>query len=271
MACNRCSQRDSPLNDQGHLNGATKKESARLHQVDALIMVPSPEANICNSGGSSITATLKSIAYAVGRGDLADQSLPPTSIKCTSARQHEELRSEQQIGMTFPTRQEADALMLKFWTYIHPIFPVLHRSSTESMYKDHYLDNQRSNKSLGEHGRIQKATLNIMFALGCQGSNQEDSAEQYYRRSTDYYSADTIDSPSLEVVQLLVLTGVYLQSTKYASRCWNVVGSAVRYAQYLSLDVDHLDWVFKSQLEKEMRRRVWYNCVLLDQSVFSLL
>lgn len=234
-------------------------------------MVPSPERNPDTHGGSSITASLQSIAYAVGIGDLADRTLPLTGRKGGSVVQDERPGYHAPRILSLPTRRIADTLMLNFWTYIHPIFPVLHRPTIETMYKSLWVsDAEPSSQGLGENSRIEKAILNIAFALGCQGSDQEDTAEQFYRKSTEYYSTDTIDLPSLETVQLLVLTGVYLQSTQYASRCWSVVGSAIRYAQYLGLDVERAGRVFRSQLEQEMRRRVWYNCVILDRFVFHL-
>lgn len=231
-------------------------------------MVPSPEGNPRNNGGSSISAFLQSIAHTVGMGHLADRTLPLTDRKGVSAPQSENLENRASGVFSLPTRRTADALMLNFWTYIHPIFPVLHRPTIESMYKSVWVsDAETSNRALGEDCRIEKAILNIAFALGCQSSDQEDAAESFYHKSREYYSTDTIDLPSLGTVQLLVLTGIYLQSTKYASRCWSVVGSAIRYAQYLGLDMEHPG---RSLLEQEIRRRVWYSCVILDRFVFHL-
>ena len=126
------------------------------------------------------------------------------------------------------------------------------------------------NQDTTEDHPVEKAILNIIFALGCQNGDREDAADDFYRKSREYYSMDELDVPSLQTVQLLLLTGIYLQSTKYASRCWNVVGSAIRNAQYLGLDVDRPGKVINSQLEQEMRRRVWYSCVIIDRFVFFL-
>jgi hypothetical protein len=54
-----------------------------------------------------------------------------------------------------------------------------------------------------------------------------------------------------------------LQSTFCAQRCWNCIGVACRIAQGLGLHVDQSP-AQKSSLGQEMRRRVWYACMMLD-------
>lgn len=235
-----------------------------------MIMVPSPKGNPCLNGGSSITALLYSIAHKIGMGEMIDQKLPQADTNGDSLVLDKGLPSHTSGIFSLPTRQTADALMLNFWTYIHPIFPLLHRPTTESIYQSLWIPNvELPNGGLGKDGQIQKAILQIVFALSCQSGNHAEAAEYFYYKSREYYSTDTVDSPSLEIVQLLLLTGIYLQSTKYASRCWGVIGSAIRYAQYLGLDLEHPSQEFTFQIEKEMRRRVWYSCVIIDRSVSS--
>jgi len=73
-----------------------------------------------------------------------------------------------------------------------------------------------------------------------------------------------LDIFSIELVQLLLLTTLHLHSTKYANRCWNTLGLAIRVAQGLGLPWD-MPSRRESQVAREMRRRVWYNCVILDR------
>ncbi|KAJ5261204.1 hypothetical protein N7478_011799 [Penicillium angulare] len=109
------------------------------------------------------------------------------------------------------------------------------------------------------------AVFDMIFALVCQMENEEESADHFYRKSRHSYAIDTIDDPSLKTVQLLVLTGIYLQSTKFASRCWTVVGSAIRYAHYLGLDVQDEELSSRAEHGYVMRRRVWHSCIILDR------
>jgi hypothetical protein len=84
---------------------------------------------------------------------------------------------------------------------------------------------------------------------------------------------DILDSAiGLELVQLLLLMGFYLQSTEKFSKCWNISGLAIRTAQDMGLHLNAEEALRRGfldaepvQLDLEMRRRVWHGCVLLDR------
>ncbi|CZR66265.1 uncharacterized protein PAC_16166 [Phialocephala subalpina] len=181
------------------------------------------------------------------------------------------------IAITLPERRLADDLLAKFWENIHPIFPVLHRPSMTEYYEQIWVANHEQNNSgsdCDKHSKlILHATLNILFAIGCQFSEtvapQQSltMADTFYQRSKKLFRFDELDSPSLSVVQLLLLTGIYLQSTRYSYRCWNTIGFALRVAQGLGLHIDRSASAFESQKQREMRRRVWYICIMMDRYV----
>jgi len=74
---------------------------------------------------------------------------------------------------------------------------------------------------------------------------------------------DFLDKADLSLVQALLILARYLQNTRLSTRCWNVVGIALRMAQGLGLHLEK-DGDTTSPLEKEMRRRVWHSCTCLD-------
>ncbi|OBT71809.1 hypothetical protein VF21_09376 [Pseudogymnoascus sp. 05NY08] len=74
---------------------------------------------------------------------------------------------------------------------------------------------------------------------------------------------DALDTSSLQIVQLLILRGFYLLCTPHADRCWATVGVALRIAQAIGLQ-SAKPTAASTQFNREMRRRVWYNCFLLD-------
>jgi len=117
---------------------------------------------------------------------------------------------------------------------------------------------------------IFSSTLNIVFALGCQHSKLVSEADKhplartFYHRSRDLFIFEMLDSTSIPLVQLLLLQSLYLQSSEYANRCWNVVGHAIRAAQGLGFHLP-IDRRSETQLARETRRRVWYTCVTLDR------
>jgi hypothetical protein len=91
---------------------------------------------------------------------------------------------------------------------------------------------------------------------------------KFYDRSRDTTSFDVLEADSLISVQILLLRSLYLQSTNNAQKCWNTVGLAIRAAQGLGLHLDESSTGWRqSPLEREMRKRIWHVCVLLDRLV----
>lgn len=71
---------------------------------------------------------------------------------------------------------------------------------------------------------------------------------------------------SLPTVQYLLLMGQYLQGTQNSIKTWNIHGLAVKAAFQLGLHSSDASKSF-SPLEREVRKRTWYGCVMLDRSV----
>ncbi|KAF6832159.1 transcriptional regulatory protein [Colletotrichum musicola] len=165
--------------------------------------------------------------------------------------------------LMLPERWLADDLLASFWEFVHPVFPILHRPSFAASYDALW----QPGHGRGRHDFkdvVFHSTLSIALALGAQRIPEQASlAEKFYRQSIRLVSVDALDHSSLQVVQLLLLRGVYLHYTSYADRCWNTVGVALRVAQGLGL---HREGNGKpSQLRREMRRRVWHCCLTLDR------
>lgn len=172
-----------------------------------------------------------------------------------------------------PMRRQADNFLLCYWEFIHPLFPVLHKPTFLRKYDRLWVEGDEGHAHYDTEAEeaIFTSTLNLVFALGCKFSGLIDAsqkssvADDFYQRSRQSYPFDILDSTSISLVQMLILTGVYLQSTQHASRCWNSVGLAIRMAQSLGLHVDHGSRRSITQLELEMRRRIWHTCVHLDR------
>lgn len=182
-------------------------------------------------------------------------------------------------SVVLPSRHAADNFTSAYFNIVHPLFPIIHQPSFDASYR--YLwqppdaDQPLSMASVITDP-IFMSTVNVVFALGCQFSDMVEPsrrtrvAAEFYDRSMQLSAFRVLDAASLESVQLLLLTGVYLQSTQYASRCWNMVGLAIRAAQALGLHLESKHSSCASQLRREMGRRVWYNCVVLDRFVCSV-
>jgi hypothetical protein len=75
----------------------------------------------------------------------------------------------------------------------------------------------------------------------------------------------TEDGPSLENVQYLLLSGIYLQSTSKVFQCWMTVGRAIRMAQSLGLHLPQPPPYSETTARREYKRRAWYGCIWLDR------
>lgn len=115
------------------------------------------------------------------------------------------------------------------------------------------------------------STLNVMFALGTRFSGsvpeteKSDTEKEFYTRSRQIFGYDVLDCTSLPVLQMVLLQGIYLQSTTEVSRCWNVIGVATRMAQSLGLHLDQTYQRQKTTYAREMGKRLWHSCLVLDR------
>lgn len=65
-------------------------------------------------------------------------------------------------------------------------------------------------------------------------------------------------------MQYLLLMGQYLQGTQKSVEAWAVHGLAVKAAFQLGLHSSEASQAF-SPLDREIRKRVWFACVILDR------
>lgn len=62
----------------------------------------------------------------------------------------------------------------------------------------------------------------------------------------------------------MLLMSLYLQGTSRSVKTWNIHGLAVKAAFHLGLHAG--DSLGKhTELEREVRKRTWYGCVVLDR------
>jgi hypothetical protein len=174
--------------------------------------------------------------------------------------------------MVVPKRAVADDLLDCYENYVYPLFPILHMPSFRKSY-DSVWERQRQSHFQSLQAEVTfYATLNIVFALGCLSNSKVEqrlklrTADAFYRRARALLPLDALDVPSLGVVQSLLLTASYLSFTKYSHRCCNTLAVAIRVAHALGLHMD-IKSSSSNQLEREMNRRVWHHCLVLERYV----
>ena len=173
-------------------------------------------------------------------------------------------------AMVVPSRSIADDLVECYERFVYPLFPILHMPTFREDYQ--YLWGRQSEehfRSLAAEATFH-ATLNIVFALGCINSSQIEPplklgrSKSYYHRARVLLPLDSLDTPSLGIVQYLLLSSTYLTFTAYTNRCKNTLAVAIQVAQTLGLHRD-IGSSSNSQLEREMNRRTWHHCLTLER------
>jgi hypothetical protein len=276
-------------------------EQVPSHEADAMgassvCDESSPQESTQYYGGSSGIAFMRTIRQVLGdkvqEDDVMENTASTDGVNQVGFKQS--VRSELlKLLPTFegprfrpdffalPSRSLSDILLENYWTRVYPLFPFMHRPTFEAAYAtlwnpaggEAHLA-QESDAGLGniiDAGPSEQTfycALNMMLALGAQFldisvSQRNKITAMFEQRSKNLLAVDMMDRGSIAVVQTLLLHGQYLQSTFSPQRCWNSIGVACRIAQGLGLHVDYSP-IQKSTVGLEMRRRVWYACMMLD-------
>lgn len=275
------SNAEPEIHQQTRLADQSAQRPARFHtdtpkfdvhtnagDTDALATVPSYSlADSLYGSSSSITFTRHSLPHVEATGNT---SLPTRRSGSTEqVKRPDRLWERNDADAMLPHRRVADAYLHCYWNFIHPVFPIVHKPTIIKQYEALWTSSTPALEETEE--TTFTAMVNLLLALGSKVNDslppvkRAEVADGFYQRSRKTYNFDILDSPSLETVQLLLLTGVYLQSSQYAQRCWNAVGLAIRIAQSFGLHTESNFIDVPSQAVLEMRRRIWHNCVCLDR------
>ncbi len=192
------------------------------------------------------------------------------------------------LNWHLPRRVQADRLVAIYFARHARMFPVLHRPTFMRQYQALWEESSRVGPRRPcpglcrqkSKGKMFSATVNTVFALAALFSSRDPEHNASY--SAEFFRmAETVDILSLlggevglEMIQLVLLMAFYLQSTERFSKCWNVAGLALRMAQNAGLHLGLTEARKRgllspcpTQLECEMRARVWYACILLETYV----
>lgn len=190
---------------------------------------------------------------------------------------------------SLPLRRASDALVDDYFSRFHRLYPFLHQPTFRRQYERLWaLDSSAmGNNTMAcsglcrqkSRGRLFPAMLHAVFALatltidpGSPGKNAH-RAEEFFRHTQ---AVDLLNVPDdevgIELIQLGLLMGFYLQSTEKFSRCWNITYLTIRIAKNIGLELsvsdprrrDFFAWR-PTQLDCEIRSRVWHGCIVLER------
>ncbi|KAJ5179865.1 hypothetical protein N7492_003075 [Penicillium capsulatum] len=166
-----------------------------------------------------------------------------------------------------PPSHVSDKLVHNYFQTVHPAFPIIGKTIFLGQYRSFY-----SNPSL-RPGYRWMAMLNLIFALaarhslmsGTQSVCGPDDDRVYFARAwrLGVGPVTLLDHPNLQQVQVEGLASFYLLSIGQVNRSWRVIGTAMRSAVAMGLNLrSESDRI--AHVSKETRYRVWWALFSLD-------
>ena len=158
------------------------------------------------------------------------------------------------------------ALVNHFFADTGALFPFVQRETFLETY------NRIRGHNLRQFRRSWLGLLNAILTMATVTSASWDmsatdraaKAEIFFSRAKALCLDQMLSGADLETVQAMLLMSQYLQGTHRSVMTWNIHGLAVKAAFQLGL---HTTASLKphSPLEREIRTRTWYACVILDR------
>ncbi|KAI1615336.1 hypothetical protein EDD36DRAFT_186261 [Exophiala viscosa] len=121
--------------------------------------------------------------------------------------------------------------------------------------------------------QIHYANLNIIFALVYRterekiADNQDHLAKTHWLRARRLLQLSLLDLNRLDLLYALLLLLQWFQSVNNVRRCTSLVGLCVLIARNLGFHVPGRIEALPSQYEREMARRAWHGCILMDRII----
>ncbi|KAL4755154.1 fungal-specific transcription factor domain-containing protein [Aspergillus terricola var. indicus] len=234
-------------------------------------------------GDSSAIAFIQQLQETLKSGGLSPE--PSRALDTTQRPFIEKNTRSVDISLDLlPPRALADHLVDCYFTKIHTLYPFVHKEAFLSLYQqlwtpeDSIDTNTDSGLGLGDSTVSSKTFyygLNIVFAHGCQfseimGAERQTTSEAFFYRCKPALDVDYLERGDLALVQVLLFIAHYLQGSQTPDRCWHAIGTACRLAQGLGLHATVGD-EHRSFAQKQMRRRVWHGCRMLDLATSIML
>ncbi|GAA98879.1 uncharacterized protein L969DRAFT_76668 [Mixia osmundae IAM 14324] len=211
-------------------------------------------------------------------------SWPPPLVPQTYAQDYGDRITECQQAL--PSEADQRTLLQLYWTYVHPYMPILHRNDFQRQF-DNTMQDHRNGAivplSAGPD-RVPTLLLVAIYAVTYRYWNaaKEPRSQQTYWTSGDdwmLYAKSLLVADAaatrMTTVQALLLISLREAGCSRLSQSWLYVGMATRIAQDLGLFRDVERWFMPvskfSHIDKLVRKRVWYGCILMDKYVSAFI
>ncbi|KAF7627707.1 C6 transcription factor [Aspergillus flavus] len=197
-------------------------------------------------------------------GGFVSATRPPSPV---SGRTPTAVHAGLATDPLLPSSEETLQLIRRYFYDTGLLFPYIHPPTFFETY--HQFKNNAKKVR-----RTWLGLLNIMLAMAkvtavsarAQAELRIKESTRYYRQALNLCRGEILRGTTLEVVQYLLLMGQYLQGTQKSVQAWTVHGLAVKAALQLGLHSKDASQAFPP-LEREIRKRAWFACVVLDRTL----
>ncbi|KAI2814412.1 transcriptional regulator family: Fungal Specific TF [Aspergillus niger] len=113
--------------------------------------------------------------------------------------------------------------------------------------------------------------LNLIFATSSMiGTTSEvythtQCASVYFDRAKQLMSFNLMEMHNLEVIQIFLLSAVYLQHTNLAQEFVQNIGLAIQIARTLGVQSRESCRLLTNKHEQDLAMRVWFGCIIMDR------
>ncbi|PPQ69684.1 hypothetical protein CVT25_012922 [Psilocybe cyanescens] len=202
------------------------------------------------------------------------------------------LSGEEEFASQLPPSQVQEHLLDLYFTYVQPLFPIIHKKSFFESYRSpaqadspQTSDPDASNTSPfnKHHRRIPSVLLLSMFALASRydetslppsdPSMMWSAGDEYLDRAKIMLDR-TYASSRPSTCQALLLMGYREIGIGAMAQAWTYIGMSIRMAQDLGMHRSADGWErvglggrLFSEWELNERKRIWFGCVIMDKYV----
>lgn len=161
-----------------------------------------------------------------------------------------------------PSRLIADRYFAIYLTREYVNLPVFHLPALHAMYIELY-----TSKNPGDDKVISLGILNMIFALGCIAIDPYLDASAYFTTAQRLLRLGSLGPDSFSTIQAHILASQYLIAIHNFHAAWKSIGLAIRIAESLRLHLVSGSQHFEDRVDRELARRLWHSCILLERFV----
>jgi len=215
------------------------------------VMSPGMDRN--DSTGADDQATIASLAASKSSTNPMDRLLGADT--------------EDPLGL--PHRSMADWLVDSYFRYRHPLHPYLHESTFRQRYGRIWTGQVMEGEEPTGNSLDWLGLVNMIFAFGHDYESLGRASTRYgrvlyFRRAQTLVFSALLQGATIELVQALLLMGLYYHNGLELDNCWTVVGLAIRMAQGLGLHLS-TESTARDVIDQEVRKRTWWGCFVLER------